>query len=152
MSSEPTIKGENVWAAAKGAGVSTLLVLVLLVCSIFFIPSTPEDDGHVRGAAIVVGFLPIVFGVLFIYFLILSAKENRPLKFALIVQSLLILPLVLIVLIAAYKSAGLYVAILNAIYTFSFFSIIVGLGSWAWSKPKKHITKSSNKDAASGAV
>lgn len=152
MSTESGIKGENVWAAFKGAGLPTVVLFLLLLCSILFIPSTPEDDGHVRGAAIAMGFLPIVFGILFIYFLILSAKKGRPLKFALIVQSVLISPVVILVLVAAYKGAGLYVALLNALYTFGFFTFVVGLGSWAWSKSKKHITKSSNSDAASGAV
>ncbi len=152
MSTEPTIKNENLWAAVKGSGLSTLILFVLLICSIFFIPATPEDDGHIRGAAIIIGFLPVVFGVLFIYFLVLSAKQNRPLKFALIIQSILVSPIVILVLVAAYKGAGLYVALLNALYTFGFFSFVVGLGSWAWSKPQKHITKSSNNDAASGAV
>ncbi len=143
MSAESGIKGENIWAAFKGAGLPTIALFLLLLCSILFIPSTPEDDGHVRGAAIVMGFLPIVFGVLFIYFLILSVKEGRPLKFALIVQSVLISPVLILVLVVAYKSAGLYVALINALYTFGFFTFVLGLGSWAWSKPKKHITKSS---------
>jgi len=137
MSTESGIKGENVWAALKGAGLPTVALFILLLCSIFFIPSTPEDDGHVRGAAIAMGFLPIVFGILFLYFLILSAKKNRPLKFALLVQSVLISPIVILVLVVAYKGAGPYVALLNALYAFGFFSFVVGLGSWAWSKPKK---------------
>ena len=137
MSIEPQLKSENFWAAVRGAMASTAVIFVVLVTSVFFIPSSPEDDGHIRGAAIVVGFLPLVMGIFFVYYLVLSAKENRPIRFALLVQTVIIGPLAAFVFYMALQSSGLFVAVLNSFYTFAFFSIVGAFGSWAWSKSKK---------------
>jgi hypothetical protein len=141
MSTEPQIKSENVWAAVKGAAASTGAIFIALVASVVVIPSAPEDDGHIRGAAILVGFLPLVLGVLFVYYLVLSARENRPLKFALLVQTIIILPFSLFIFYVAFQGAGFFIAALNAFYTFAFFSVVGSVGAWAWSKSQKHITK-----------
>lgn len=137
MSTDPQIKGENIWAAIKGGLASTLALFVILIVVVFTIPSTPEDDGHIRGAVMFVGVLPLVFGFLFLYYLVLSVKVNRPFKFAMLVQTILIMSVSIFVFYLAYKSVGLWVAVVNAIYTFCFFSVAGVFGAWAWSK-KKH--------------
>ncbi len=109
----------------------------MLVAAVFLIPSTPEDDGHIRGAVIVAGFLPLAFGVLFLYYLVLSIKVNRPFKFALLVQTAVILPFSAFIFYVASKEGGVLVGVLNLIYTLGFFSVVGVSGAWAWSKSKK---------------
>jgi len=136
MSTEPHINGKIVWACIKGAGTSTIVILGSLITAVLFIPSTPEDDGHIRYAAVLSGFLPLVFGVFFIYYLLLCAKTDRPLKFALIVQSLLLFTLSLFIFFTAYSTDGLVISLLYCIFTFGYFSLVFGIGAWAWSLPK----------------
>jgi len=136
MNTEPHVNGKIVWASIKGAGASTSAIFCSLIIGVLFIPSTPEDDGHIRYAAVLSGFLPLVFGVLFIYYLLLSAKTDRPLKFALIVQSLLLFTLLLFIFDTAYSSDGLMISLLYFTITFGYFSFVFGFGAWAWSLPK----------------
>ena len=138
------LKGENIWAAIKGAFASTFIIFIMLIMSVLLIPSTPQDDAHIRGAVTVVVFLPLVLGVLFLYYLTLSVKNNRPFKFALLVQTVMIIPIAAFIFYVAYLSGGFLIALVNSIYTFVFFSIVGVFGAWVWSKPKKHITNSSN--------
>lgn len=137
MSTEPHITGESVWAAIKGAIASTVIVFALLIIVILVVPSTPQDDGHIRIAVVLIGLLPFVFGVMFAYFLVLSAKKNRPFKFAIIIQSLLILHLTVLVFNVVSEETVFFVAISSAIYIFIFFSLSIGVGAWFWSKTQK---------------
>ena len=134
MSHEPHITGRIFWICCKATLTSSLVFVLSLVAMIFLIPSAPEDDGHIRGAAIALGFVPILAFLLLIYFMILSGKKTRPLKFALVIQSLLLFPLSAFVFYAAFMDGGLFVAVTAFAYMFLYLSVIVGSGAWVWSK------------------
>jgi hypothetical protein len=134
MNTEPKIDNSKLWASSKGALASTSVILVMLVLA-FLIPSDPGDDGYIRSAAILIGALPIALVFFLLYFLFLSNKEGRPLKFALICQSVCIVPLSVFVFYAAYSDAGMLIGLVNFSYTFIFLSMPFGIGAWVWSKP-----------------
>jgi len=129
MSTEPKLSNSTLWASCKGALASTGVVLAMLMLA-FLIPSEPNDDGHIRSAAVLIGALPLALVFFLLYFLVLSNKEGRPLKFALVCQSVCIIPLALLVFYAAYSDAGLLIGLINFAYTFIFLSIPFGIGSW----------------------
>lgn len=134
MNHEPYITGRAFWICCKATLTSSLMFATSLVAMMLVIPSSPEDDGHIRGAAIVLGFVPILAFLLLIYFMLLSAKKTRPLKFALVVQSFLLFPFSALIFYAAFVDAGWLAAITAFAYTFLYLSFIVGIGAWVWSK------------------
>lgn len=85
-----------------------------------------------------IGYLPLAFFVFLGYFLALSMKKKKRLKFAILVQTFFILTVCAYLFSGVYEAAGLTVAIINALYLFCFLSVVFGLGSWLWSRRKSH--------------
>ena len=134
MNHEPHITGRVFWICCKASLTSSLVFALSLIAMMFFISSSPEDDGHIRGAAIILGVGPILAFLLLAYFLLLSVKKKRSLKFALVVQSLLLFPFSALIFYAAFVDAGWLAATTAFAYTFLYLSFIVGMGAWMWSK------------------
>jgi len=127
-------KNSRVWAAASGAFVATLVLLFFLVLSVIWPTESPIQDGALRGAISTFLFSPVFFIIIFVYFLILSIKPDRTLSWALVVQSVVLVPLALFIFYMVSKNEDLFSGIVSGIYTFLFLSIIIGLGAWAWSR------------------
>lgn len=129
MSIEPHIKSKNALAGLYGATASSLVCLLILIY-IAITPVVPGDDASIRGAAILVGTLPPIWVVLFIYFFAISFKTDNRLRFAFSLQ--LILALVLSVLLAyvAFSHEGWAVALPVLGITFLVLTVVMGVGSW----------------------
>ncbi len=134
MRHEPHVTGKVFWICCKATLTSSLVFALSLVAMVFLIPSSPEDDGHVKGAAIALGFVPVLTFLLLIYFMLLSVKKTRPLKFALVIQSFLLFPFSAFGFYVAFMDAGWLAAVSAFAYVFLHLSIIVGAGAWVWSK------------------
>jgi len=142
------MKDEQVWAAIKGAVASTSIIFIMLVLSVILVGSSSEDDGNVKGAVIFIGFLPVIFCILFLYYLALSLKENRSFKFAIILQTIFIFLITGSIFYSIFQNAGLFIAASNSFYIFTVLSFIGAFGAWAWSQPETH-NKIKNEYASS---
>lgn len=124
----------KLWAAVKGALVSTAVLLAFLFISIFWPTDPPVQDGAMRGAISTFAFTPLFFIVVFVYFMLLSIKPKRTLRRAIVAQTIMLAPLAFFVFYIASKEAGIIIGAVNGLYTLIFPSIIFGLGAWAWSR------------------
>lgn len=86
MSTEPhiNIEGRHVLASLLGAIASMLLpiafVVIFILGEIYSPPENPENDGYIRGFAVVLGFMPLMFVSYFIYYIFMSFKDQVTLK------------------------------------------------------------------------
>ncbi|WP_370978402.1 hypothetical protein [Agaribacterium sp. ZY112] len=129
MTTEPHVKGKNTLAGFYGASASSVAFLLVLVY-VALTPVVPGDDGSIRGAAIMVGFIPAVWVVLFLYFFSISFKSTNRLKFALIFQSIWVACLSCLLAYVALDHEGWSVALPVFALTFTILSAIVGIGAW----------------------
>lgn len=129
MSTEPLIKNRNAIAGLYGASASCL-VFVLLLIYVAFSSVVPGDDASIRGAAILLGAAPPLWAVLFLYFMGISFKESRRLKFALITQSIWIAVLSGLLSYVALAHEGWSVALPVFAVSFGIGWVIIGIGSW----------------------
>ena len=129
MSTEPHIKSKNALAGVYGATASSLVILLILIY-IAITPVAPGDDASIRGAAILVGTLPPIWVVLFIYFFAISFKTDNRLKFALSLQSIWVLVLSVLLAYVALSHEGWTVALPVLGITFLVLTVVIGVGSW----------------------
>lgn len=129
MSTEPLVKNRNAIAGLYGASASCL-AFVLLLIYVALSPVVPGDDASIRGAAILLGAVPPLWVVLFLYFMGISFKESRRLKFALIAQSIWISVLSGQLFYVALAHEGWSVALQVFAVSFGIGWVIVGVGSW----------------------
>ncbi len=129
MSTKPLVKNRNAIAGLYGASASCL-AFVLLLIYIALSPVVPGDDASIRGAAILLGTAPPLWVVLFLYFMGISFKKSRRLRFALIAQSIWISVLSGLLSYVALTHEGWSVALLVFAVSFGISSVIVGGDSW----------------------
>ncbi|ADZ90923.1 hypothetical protein Marme_1662 [Marinomonas mediterranea MMB-1] len=125
-------------AAFIGALTSLLIpvsfIVFFVLGEIFYPPENSENDGYIRGFAIFLGFVPLIFFSCFIYFILMSIKETLSLKSALIVSLLLSCSLGFLLTKNSAPMPQLF------IYWGSvslFFSTTLCLGAWVWHKKLK---------------
>jgi len=129
MNTEPLVKNRNTIAGLYGASASCLAFVLLLIYLVFS-PVVPGDDASIRGAAILLGAVPPLWMVLFLYFMGISFKEYHRLKFALIVQSIWISVLSCLLSYFVLAHEGWSVALPIFVVLFSIGWVVVGIGSW----------------------
>ena len=129
MTTEPHIKSRNALAGLYGASASSVAFLLLLIY-IGLTPVVPGDDASIRGAAILIGFIPPIWVVLFLYFFAVSFKSTKRLKFALILQFAWVSILSGLLSYVAFMHEGWSVALPVLAITFTILSVIIGVGSW----------------------
>ena len=129
----------RLWAAVKGALISTAVLFIFLVGSLFLIPKTPEEfGGHLYGVGTLMGVLIVCFTPpLLILYLILGLRKSRHFKLAIFSQSVLFIFLSLIVYILVLRYSRDLSALPVALYTFIFLSAGGVFGAWAWCENKK---------------
>lgn len=132
----------NFGAAVKGSLTSTVILFFILVGSLLFVPKNTEEYGeHLYGVGLLSGLiLPVSLCVLFIYYLMLGLRKNKSFKFALFMQLVFIIPIVIIVYSIFISHNNSSLAWRYAFYTFSYFGIAAVCGAWVWSR-NKHITR-----------
>ncbi len=110
------------------------MFLLTIVAMVLAIPVTPDDDGHITGAITLLTLMPVIVLVLLVYFLILNLKEERNLKFALYLQSFLLLPFAGYFYYVTDLAEGFWVGLMVGSIIFIYFTVAVGAGAWVWSR------------------
>ena len=123
------MKNRNGIAGLYGASASCI-AFVLLLIYVALSPVVPGDDASIRGAAILIGVVPPMWIVLFLYFMGVSLKKSSRLKFALIVQSVWLSALSGLLSYVALVHEGWSVALPLFAVSFGLGSVIIGIGSW----------------------
>lgn len=129
MTTEPLVKNRNGIAGLYGASASCL-AFVLLLIYVALSPVVLGDDASIRGAAILIGAVPPMWVVLFLYFMGISFKKSSRLKFALIIQSVWLSVLSGLLSYVVLIHEGWSVALPLFAISFCLGSVIVGVGSW----------------------
>lgn len=124
------------WAAVGGSLASIAALFSILVISLFLVPETPEEYGeHLYGVGMLLGLiLPISLCILFIYYLIIGLGKNKSFKFALSLQLVFIIPIVIMARTTAFSHLANHLAWQYTFYTFVYFSISAACGAWIWSR------------------
>ena len=140
MSTEPhiSIKGKHLLASLLGALASMLIPIVLVVFfvlgEIYYPPENPENDGHIRGFAVFLGFIPLMFFSNFIYYIFMSLKERITLKKASIVSLLIAFILGFSFSRAISEGMPIVHMISIGLSISAFIGISLCIGAWAWHK------------------
>lgn len=129
MTTEPYIKSRNALAGVYGASASSFVFLLLLIY-LTLSPSVPGDDASIRGAAILLGIIPPLWIVLFIYFLALSFKSNNKIRFMFSLQTVWVTILSGLLTSVALSHEGWAAALPVFGVTFLMLWVIIGVGSW----------------------
>ena len=129
MSTEPLVKNRNAIAGLYGASASCL-ALVLLLIYVALSPVEPGDDASIRSAAILLGTIPPLWLVLFLYFMGISFKDSHRLKFALVAQSIWISVLSGLLSYVALAHEGWSVALPVFAISFGIGWVVIAVGSW----------------------
>jgi hypothetical protein len=130
MTTEPHFKIKNALAGIYGASASCVAFLLLLIY-IGLTPVVPGDDASIRGAAILIGFIPPIWLVLFLYFFAVSLKATKRLRFAFIFQTVWVSLLSGLLSYVALMHEGWAVALPILAITFAILSVIIGVSSWS---------------------
>lgn len=140
MDTDPhiNIKGIHLLASLLGALVAmiipTLFILLFVLGEIFYPHENPENDGYIRGFAVVLGLMPLLFGFYFTYYIFLSLKSGLSLKKAFSVA------LSVATLIgfgfgwAMSESAQIIYTAITGLSIFGFLGFSLCTGTWAWYK------------------
>ena len=126
----------NLWAAMKGSLTSVLVLFIILVASLFFVSENSEEYGeHLYGVGLLLGLiLPISLCVLFIYYFLIGLRKPKSFRFALFMQLVFIIPIVIISYGTAISHYENHLAYVYTFYTFVYFSVAAGCGAWVWSR------------------
>ena len=137
MSDKSNSNLENLKAALKGATASTSVILCLVVVGFIEALNVLDAERVMQDVVFYLGFLFVVFILLFVYFLVLSLKKDRPFWLAFLVQFIFIVPLSVLIFWAISQN-GIYVtALVYGMGAFLFFGFAAAVGAWVWSKPSK---------------
>ncbi|AWB65463.1 hypothetical protein C2869_02985 [Saccharobesus litoralis] len=138
MSTEPlfNIQGKHFLASLLGALASMAIplcfVLLFGFAEIYYPPENPENDGYLRGFAVFLGFMPILFFSYLTYFILLSIKQGLSFKVASVVSTFLAALIGLGFARLASLGGNLNDAIITGALVFTFFATSLFAGTWAW--------------------
>jgi hypothetical protein len=157
MTTEPHISFDRREGLASFLGAlasmapAVLLVVWFMLGEIYFPPEDPENDGYIRGFASIVGFLPLMFIVNFMYYIFIGISKDIELKTTCKIS----------VVLSIFSGVGFgslfkefndfVTPLLVGGFITLFFSISLCVGCWAWHRTLKKHNKLSQQDAVNRA-
>lgn len=138
MTTEPLINLDRREGLASIIGALASMISPIAIVAwfifgeIFYPPENPENDGYVRGFATLLGFIPLMLAVNFVYYIFMSIKKNLTLKSACKVSVILsIISGMAFSWIMRESTQIVYLLIMGCSISL-FFAISLCVGSWAW--------------------
>ena len=144
MSTEPQINNLGFAASLTGAIFALFLPIGhLLIFAIFEVispPENPENDGYLKGYAMMIALMIPLFFVYFIYFLFLCINKNISLKSLLIISIAIPSSIALLVNIP-FDEPMSWNGFTPVLLASMFFSCSLCIGSWGWHRTLKTYKK-----------
>lgn len=140
MDTDPhiNIKGIHLLASLLGALVAMIIpilfILLLVLGEIFYPPENPENDGYIRGFAVVLGLMPLFFVFYFTYYIFLSLKPRLSLKKAFSVALSVATLIGFGFCWAMSENAQIIYTAITGLSMFGFLGFSLCTGTWAWYK------------------